>query len=51
MVVKFLQVKTSTRRPLRSDEVCVKSQESQKNYKNDHVITITKAHVCARVVL
>ena len=41
--------KTRTRWPRRSDEVYVKSQESQKNYKNNEVITITSVHVCARV--
>ena len=42
---------TSTRWPRRSDEVYVKSRESQKNYKDNEVITITitRVCVCARV--
>ena len=40
--------KKSARWPQRSDEVYVDSRESQKNYKNNKVITITSARVCAR---
>ena len=42
--------KKSTLWPRRSDEVYVKSRESQKNHKNNEVITITSARVCEWVV-